>query len=222
MTSTAPGTRYSLTHSRMTVYADFTSADCYLASVRTDHLVDARLPAPDWRPIEHRPRLPLAGIRLGGSAQSIRGRALTSTRHLLQPGEEFEARIPGFLPNTRAAIAAYAEAYEVGIANLARRLLFDAYWVQGADIGDPEVLRRLLGSEVEHARASTHPPLLSGYVVTSQRGPVSTAAHLRVRAWEQDWLALGAPVDLTVVSPHAVACGRPALQVLTPTPALAA
>lgn len=192
MTSTPPTPPPALVRSRTTVYADFTCASCYLASIRADRLIERGHPAPDWRAVEHRPRLPLAGIRLHGSAQAIRGRELAATRLFLQPGERFEARNPRFLPNTRAAIAAYAEAYEVGIAKQARRLLFNAYWVQGADIGDPEVLRKLLAAEI-----------------------VSTAAHLRVRDWEQGWLALGPPVDLMVVNRYATECGPSALHALT-------
>lgn len=221
MTSTAQPP-HPATRPRTIVFADFTSAAGYLASVRTDRILAAGRPAPDWRVVEHHPQLPVSGIRLSGPAQTIRGRELAATRLQVAPDEEFGVRGPGFLPNTRAAVAAYAEAYEVGIADRVRRLLFDAYWVQGADIGDPEVLRRLLSAEVERARASTDPPVLTGYVATSQRGPVSTAAHLRVRDWQQEWIRLGAPVDLTVVNPHTIACGPSALQELAATRVLAA
>lgn len=221
MTRKGPQPPATLLHSRTTVYADFTSAECYLASVRTDRLIEAGNRAPDWRAVEHRPRLPLSGVRLNGAAHAIRGKELATARQLLEPGEVFEARNPGFLPNTRAAIAAYAAAHVVGIADLARRLLFDAYWVRGADIGDPEVLRRLLATEVERARTSTDPLLHSGYVVTSELSPVRDIAHLRIRDWQQAWLSLGTPVELTVVDPHTTECGSSALQRFTRPPELA-
>lgn len=227
MTITAPTqTPSRVTQSRVmpeprtdrAVYADFTSAACYLASLRTDRLLRSGRPAPDWRMVELRPRLPLKGIRLSASAQAFRARELAATREQLMPGEEFEARNPRFLPNTRAAVAAYAEAYEVGIADLARSLLFDAYWVQGADIGDPQVLRRLLAADIEQARATTDPPVRTGYVVSIQGGPVSTAAYRRIDAWQSEWLNLGIPAGLTVVSAHLTDCGPAALRSLTSLP----
>lgn len=221
-TASAP-TAPTPTASPITVYADFTSAACYLASTRTDQRAAAGHPVPSWAAVEYRPRLPMTGIRLNGSARSVRSREVDELHQILGHGEEFEARASGFLPNSRAAIAAYAEACEVGIGDEARRLIFEAYWIHGRDIGDPVVLQQLLLGPVELARASTNPPTLSGFVSSAQRGPISTAAYRRIRDWQSAWLELGAAVDLTVVhNPHIVETGRAALRSLEFQHALAA
>lgn len=196
------------------LYADFTSAACYLASVRVDRFLEDGQAVPSWRAVEYRPRLPRGGLHLTDTARGVRRRELDAVQQLLDPAEEFEARIPDILPNTQAAVAAYAESFELGIADRARQLLFGAYWVDGRDIGKPEVLRELLLGDFEQARASTDPPRLSGYVVSMAGGPVTSAAYRRVRDWQDSWLGLGSPVDLTLVTADAVNSGKSALETL--------
>lgn len=177
----------------MIIYADFTSAYCYLASLRVDRLLTAGHPPIDWRAVEHRPGLPRPGLQLSGAAQVIRGRELAAARGLLAHREVFEARNPRFLPNTRPANTAYAAAREQGVGHEARRVLFDAFWVQGLHIGDPEVVERLLTTTpttVESARSCT-------------------------RDWQSEWMNLGTCIDLTIVAPHHTECGRTALAQLT-------
>ena len=198
------------------LYSDFTSAASYLASMRIDRLAEYGHTVPSWRAVEYRPRLPIGGLRSTDTARGVRGRELDAVQQLLHPDEEFEARLPDFLPNSQAAVAAYAESFEVGIADRARRLLFEAYWVDGRDIGRPEMLRDLLLGEFEQARASTDPPRLSGYVVSMAGSPVTTAAYRRVRDWQDAWLNLGSAIDLTLVTADAVTCGRSALDALSP------
>lgn len=214
MTTTAPPS--PLVRPRLAVYADSTSATCYLpvfVSIGSSSRGNA---APEWRAIKHRPRLPVMEVRLGGRGRAVRCRELRRVRELAKVGEELEARLPGFLSNTRATVAAYAEACEVSVADRTRRLLFDAYRVKGVDIGDPEVLRQLSTGEVKRAQASTDAPPLSGVMVSAQRGPVSTAACLRIRDWQDAWLRLGTSIDLIVVNivvnPHIIECDTAALR----------
>ena len=94
-----------------------------------------------------------------------------------------------FVPNTQAAVAGYAEAYEAGVGDEVRRLLFRAYWADGADISDPEVLRRLLTAPLRRGASTAQPVARSGYAVTLAHGPVTSAAHRRIRAWDQGWHA---------------------------------
>lgn len=130
------------------------------------------------------------------------------------PGEELPPRAPGLLPHTAAAVAAYAGAYGAGVADLVRPLLFSAYWVDGMDIGDPEVLRRLLPGAFAKGRRTSDPIRDFGYAVTSQHGPITTAAYRRIRDWQQEWLALGGAVGLTLVTDVATVCGSLALEQL--------
>lgn len=180
----------------MIVYADFASAYCYLASLRVDRLESAGHETVDWRAVEHRPLLPRPGLTLSGTAQVIRGRDLAAARSLLTPREEFDARNPRFLPNTRSANTAYASARNLGFGDEARRVLFDAFWVQGLHIGDPGVVRRLLPTTLEPSRFSR------------------THTH----DWQSEWLTLGTCRDLTVVSAHHTECGQTALEELAGNP----
>lgn len=200
----------------MVLYADFTSAASYLASVKVDRLSADWRDMLSWRAVEYRPRLPIGGLRLTDTARGVRRLEFDAVEQLLDPAEEVAARIPDFLPNTQAAVAAYAEAFGLGIADRVRRLLFAAYWVDGRDIGRPEVLRDLLLGEFEQARASTDAPRLSGYVVSMAGGPVTSAAYRRVRDWQYAWLSLGSAVDLTLMTGDVVSSGRSALEALTP------
>lgn len=197
------------------VYADFSSPAGYLASLRVDRLLTAGLPVPDWRAVEHRPRLPFTGLRLDPAARAVRDRELDEVRALLRPGEELPERAPALLPHTASTVAAYAEAYEAGVADLVRPLLFRAYWVDGLDIGDPEVLRRLLPGAFRSLRQIASPvgdPVRDfGYVVTSQHAPLTHQAGTRLCRWQQDWLALGGPVALTLVTDGGTTTGAAAL-----------
>lgn len=197
------------------IYADFTCPTCYVASRRIDRLLAARLPVPDWRAVEHRPRTPFPGLRLGAVARATRDRELDGARRLLSGDEELPDGAPGLLPHTASAVAAYAEAYEAGVADLVRPLLFRAYWVQGMDIGDPEVLRRLLPGAFRQGRRTSDAIRDFGFAVNSQHAPITVAAGRRIRQWELDWLALGAPVALTLVADGTVHSGEQALDQLT-------
>ena len=179
----------------MIVYADFTSAFCYLASLRIDRLTATHDTPVDWRAIEHRPGLICPGLQLSSTAQVIRGRELTAARSLLTHREQFPARNPRFLPNVNAANTAYATARAKGLGERARRVLFDAYWVQGLHIGRVEVLQRLLPEAID------------------RNGPMVSTSD-----WQSEWLALGTCIDLTLVSVHRVACGRSALDQLIECP----
>jgi hypothetical protein len=133
----------------------------------------------------------------------------------LAAAEHLPSKAPTLLPHTSAAVAAYAEAYGAGIADLVRPLLFQAYWMDGLDIGDPEVLRRLLPGAFRQGHRTSDAIRDFGYAVTSQHGPVTIAAAARIRQWQQSWLALGSRVDLTLVTDSTTLSGDEALSGLS-------
>lgn len=197
------------------VYADFTCPASYLASLHMDEFLAQGRAVPDWRAVEDRPRLPLTGMQLEPPARATRDRELTEIRALAPRPEQLPPRAPGLLPHTGAAVAAYAEAYGAGVADLVRPLLFSAYWVDGMDIGDPEVLRRLLPGAFARGRRTSDAIRDFGYAVTSQRGPITSNAYRRIRDWQQEWLALGATVGLTLVTGSATVSGSVVLEHLS-------
>ncbi|HEX5497441.1 MAG TPA: DsbA family protein [Mycobacteriales bacterium] len=174
------------------IYADFGSPLCYLASRRVDALCSAGIDV-DWRAVqvEHAPRLPATGRRLDEVGRHTLDTELTEIRELLLPDEQVTWRVPGFVPNTEAAVAAYTEAYCAGVADDVRRLLFRAYWCGGVDIGDPEQLRRPLVGPILRGHSPSDPLRLSGYAVSLGRGPITTSAWRQIRSWQSEWDALG-------------------------------
>lgn len=182
------------------IYADFTDPLAYLASRRVDQLAEAGGQPPDWRAVAHRHGLPQVSLRLDATARATRQAELERVRGLLLPGEDLPGRAPEVLPHPDAPVAAYAEAYGAGYGPEVRRALFQAYWVDGADIGDPEVLRRLLPQVISRRMYLGSPLKDFGYAVAPSRTPLTTWSAHRIRDWQAEWLRLGTPVTLTVAT----------------------
>ncbi|HEU5023491.1 MAG TPA: DsbA family protein [Spirillospora sp.] len=172
------------------IYADFGSLDCYLASRRVDALVAAGV-AVDWRAVEQHPELPVAGRRLSLEEHSEMERRMDGLAALMLPGEELPWAPPRMMPKTEAALSGYAEAYGADVGDDVRRLLYGDYWVDGADIGDPEILRRRLAGPILRGRTPSWTLGDSGYAVSVSRGPITTGAWRRIRAWRDEWASLG-------------------------------
>ncbi|MGH3744139.1 MAG: DsbA family oxidoreductase [Mycobacteriales bacterium] len=174
------------------VYADVTCPDCLLAVRRADALAAAGVPV-DVRVVEQRPELPVTGRRLTGADQEAITRRFERLGALLLPGETLPWSMPPVAARTQASVSAYAEVYGSPVAADVRRLLFDLYWREGADIGNPNVLRTPLTGPVLRSGILTDPLWQSGYAVAVSGGPVTTAAHRRIRAWRDEWHELGSP-----------------------------
>lgn len=172
------------------IYADFSSPLCYLASRRVDALRSADIDV-DWRAVERAPRMPVTGQRLDAASRQALDAELAEIRDLLLPDEHVTWAIPGFVPNTGAAVAGYVEAYCAGVADDVRRLLFRAYWCRGVDIGDAEQLRRPLVGPILRGNSPSDPLRLYGYAVSLGRGPITTAAWRQIGKWQNDWNELG-------------------------------
>ncbi len=182
-----------------TLYGCFSCAWCYLASQRSDLAGPAA--GYDWRMVVPSRHLPVTGVRFDAAGRQHLQDDSTTIRALLQPGEVLPADAPGFLPNTGPAVAGYAEAYGAGVAGPVRRLLFDAYWTGGADIGNPEVLRRLLAGPIRAGHSTSWPFRDSGYAVSLAGGPITTEAYHHIRDWHTDWqLAAGGAVPALVAA----------------------
>lgn len=195
----------------VTIYGDFTCANCYLASWRAE-LLDHTTHAVDWRAVEHRPSLPFTGVRAGRPEMGELQAGWAAMAKLRMPGETPPGRAPSFVANSQAAVAGYAEAYGAGVAERARRVLFQAYWVDGLDIGNPEVLRVLLADTILSGDSSSQPLHEWGYAVTSARGPITMAAWHLIDDWRQQWQSLGAPLEPVLVDgDRAVTTGGDAL-----------
>jgi 2-hydroxychromene-2-carboxylate isomerase len=167
----------------ITIYGDFNCPFSFLASLRADSYVAAGEQI-DWRAVEHARDLPILGRRLDEAGAT---HELDEVRQLLSAGEEFAAATPTMLPNTAAANAGFAEAVGCGVGDEVRRLLFEAYWVRGLDIGSVEVLRALLAAPIRHGRSPAFPLREAGFAVSTNRGPITTTAYRTLASWRAAW-----------------------------------
>ncbi len=205
------------------IYGDFNCPYSYLASVRADAFVRAGI-AVDWRGVEHAASLPVGGQRLDDDGKREVADELGSVRQLLTPDEEFAAATPSTLPNTAAANAGYAEAVGSGVGHDVRRLLFDAYWTRGTDIGSVDVLRSMLAAPIRRGRSPAFPLREAGFAVSTNRGPITTAAYRRLTTWRRDFAELDTSTTPTVVVDGTVYVGVEGLRWLAahrPHPAAA-
>ena len=170
------------------LYGSFACPWSYLASQRTDRILAPAL-RPVWRMIDADAapgtRLASPGRRLDLQGAEEAAADLAAVRALLLAGEHLPDRPPAFVPHTGPAVVGYAEGVGAGVGDQVRRILFDAYWRQGLDIGMPEVLRRLLHSPLRSGTSTVRPISQHGYAVTLTGGPLTTAAHRRLRHWHE-------------------------------------
>ncbi len=188
---------------RLVLYGDFNCPWSYLASRRATLLAADGVDV-DWRAVEHdaphrraptEPGVPgepgEAGGPLGQApADPVRlGPLLEEMQQvlgLLLPGEELPYALAGFVPHTKAAVAAYAEAYRAGVAGPVRETLFEALWLHAFDLGDPRVVHTLIIDAVRSSGTSTG-PLASweyGSGVTYRAG---ADTQRLLEAWATEW-----------------------------------
>lgn len=172
------------------LYGDFSCARCYLASQRIDELARVWVPV-SWRAVEAEPMLAVTGRREDADALGAVERSLAALRPDLRPGETLPDHAVSLLPKTQAAVSAYAEAGAAGVADEIRRTLFTAYWVHGANIGNPELLRSLLAATFMRGHATSDPIREFGYAVAMTREPITGVAWRLIRDWRREWEELG-------------------------------
>ena len=124
------------------VYGDFNCPYSYLASQRADLLSRVGVVV-DWRAVEHDRGLLVTGGRSDRGREAWE-RELAQVASLALPGEHVPAGPPVLIGNTKAMVAAYAEAVSDGVAGELRRRLFRAIWVQGLHLSNAYEVRRLV------------------------------------------------------------------------------
>jgi hypothetical protein len=176
----------------------------------------------DWRAVEHDLGRPVTGSR-ADSGQAVWERELAKVASLALPAERVPDRPPVLISNTKAAVAAYAEAVSDGVADELRRRLFRAIWVQGLHLSSAYEVRRLITGVMwpqenitDRLSSPEIPSLLlrdpdlaridrrSGGTIAPDGGPLTTAGWRRIRRWRQEWLALPSQVIPAVIGPDQV------------------
>jgi hypothetical protein len=205
---------------KVIVYGDFNCPYSYLASQRSARLARDGMTEIDWRAVEHDPKLAMTGTP---ADHAVRDTELAEVAALTRPGEDAPAAPPPVISNTRAAVAAYAEAVSDGIAGELRRRLFGAIWGQKRHLSSAYEVRRLITSLMWQPGCITGrlaspdiPGLLdrdpdltrivrrSGGTIAPDGGPLTTAGWLRIRQWREGWLALPSQVIPAVIGPDRI------------------
>ncbi len=199
-----------------TLVADFGDPLSFLASQRLDALSSLGALHARFVAVEADPGRPMTGRRLDGAAAALAAQLALPGELLPQAGTE--------VPNTRAATAAYAESLTDGCPDRMRRALFDALWLHGRRVDDPDVVRQIVFAVLNPTVASqdvdfdvrvranlTLVPLGGrdeflttrrlGFVVSSARGPLTGAGHRRIESWRRLWQAEGCPPLPLVLTP---------------------
>lgn len=189
------GTAAPVRPGRIVVHGDFDCPWSYLAFRRAAVLAGAGVEI-DWRAVERERgrRGPTDGF---ATVQEEMDHVVAS----LLPGEQLPYDLAGFVPRTRATVAAYAEGYAAGVAESVRAVVFESFWMHGVDVGDARVLRTLLVDALRGSASASEAVRGWGYGVDVIGGPISTAAWQLVGAWSTEWRESGREVTPVVTVP---------------------
>ena len=190
------------------VYSDYTCPWCYVGARRLERLReelsgDVRLEV-EWRPFEIHPEVPPAGMpveELPYTDEQWEVMTEALRRHAEAEGLEIGNR-PKVSNTHRALLAAtYAQAEEPDRFDAFHEALFRAYFAEGRDLGDPEVVRsvaRESGLDVEALEDALeegrYEPVLEVTTAEARRhGITGTPTFL----FDQRYAAVGAqPVEV--------------------------
>lgn len=184
----------------ITLVGDFADPLSFLASQRVELFRSLGLHEVQWLAVEADRTRPVGGAPLDAADVDRIGR-------LAAPGEALP--VAGLrVPNSRAATSAYAESFTDGVPDAMRRALFDALWVHGRNIGDPDVIRSIVFGVLNPTppygdidwRIRANMPIVPlgdpdpiattrrlGLIVSMGRGPLTVAGQDRIDEWRRCW-----------------------------------
>lgn len=190
----------------ITIVGDFADPLSFLASQRTEHIRSLDLHDIRWLAVVADYARPMGGTSLDVST-------VDQLRRLTAPGEATPiAEL--LVANSRAATAAYAESFSDGVTDAMRVALFDALWVHGRNIGDPNVIRSVVFDVLNPIppygdidwRVRANLPLIPlgvadpiaatrrlGFIVSMGRGPLTVTGQERIDEWRCFWREHGSP-----------------------------
>jgi predicted DsbA family dithiol-disulfide isomerase len=138
---------------RIDIYSDTVCPWCYLGKRRFELAVAARPqyePRVTWRPFELNPDMPVEGADRAvylaarmGTAERVAEAHAELVRQGAASGIEFRFDLMTRMPNTRRSHLLIAHAGRSGRQSAVKERIMRAYFEQGGDIGDIEVLVRL-------------------------------------------------------------------------------
>jgi predicted DsbA family dithiol-disulfide isomerase len=126
---------------KVVVFSDYICPFCYIGFKRIEKLKEQFNLDVEWRPYELHPEIPKNGV----SASSLRfpkgylEMALANVKRLAKE-DNIELKFSDKFPNSQLALIYSEFAKKAGKFEEFHKLVFDAYWKDGKDIGDPAVL----------------------------------------------------------------------------------
>ncbi|MBI4318192.1 MAG: DsbA family protein [Chloroflexi bacterium] len=94
----------------------------------------------EWKGLEIHPELPLGGVPREGLFRGEYFKQAEASMHRLAADAGLTMTSPSIISNSHLALEAAEFARECGTASSFRRRLFEAYFQEGANIGDRDVL----------------------------------------------------------------------------------
>jgi predicted DsbA family dithiol-disulfide isomerase len=171
---------------RIDIYSDIVCPWCYLGKRRFELAVAARPqyePRVTWRPFELNPDMPAEGVDRGaylaakiGSAERVAELHAALRRQGEASGMEFRFDLIERMPNTRRSHLLMAHAARCGRQSAVMDRVMRAYFEEGCDIGDIEVLVRL-GIEAGLSEHETRSALI---LRAGQDGVLAAERHAAV------------------------------------------
>jgi predicted DsbA family dithiol-disulfide isomerase len=171
---------------RIDIYSDTVCPWCYLGKRRFELAVAARPqyePRVTWRPFELNPDMPADGADRAaylaarvGTAERVAEAHAELVRQGAASGIEFRFDLVTRMPNTRRSHLLIAHAGRSGLQSAVKERIMRAYFEQGCDIGDIEVLVRL-GVEAGLGERESRSALI---LRSGQDGVVAAERHASV------------------------------------------
>jgi len=131
---------------KITMFSDFVCPFCYIGFEVIRKLTPEFNIDLEWRGYQIHPEWPPEGI----AAEQVRTPQDMDARHAawqritaMAAAEGLEIKAPGIFTNSRPALAACEFAREQGGADELERRIYRAYFVEGANIGDANLVARL-------------------------------------------------------------------------------
>jgi len=121
----------------VTVFYDYNCPFCYVASRRLSALSQEFELSINWKGIEIHPEFPPQGVKTG---RSFKGILLRETIGEAAVEDGVEIRPPGFAANSRLALEASELAKTRGRFEAFHYAVYEAYFGEGLNIGDIDVL----------------------------------------------------------------------------------
>jgi predicted DsbA family dithiol-disulfide isomerase len=148
---------------RVTVYSDYICPFCFIGKQRVDRLESKFGIDVEWKGFEIHPETPTGGGDLASIGfDEDRAAAIYSRVQELSEDSSLKLNRPSRISNSRLALQIAEFAKEKGRAREYHEAVFRAYWQEGKDIGDRELLFSLA------AQVGLGPEELDAYLKSGQ------------------------------------------------------